>query len=154
MALRIPFKLYVAIFISIYLNFIVKHIIVTLNMHSFKIISTTILIIFLSSFTTLLAQVSKPNVIMIISDDLNDYIGTMDGHPQVSTPNIDRLAQMGTTFMNTYASASGCRPSRCSIFRERISHILKYIIMRIMKIYSDQILLKKIMQKYILFLKC
>lgn len=85
-------------------------------MHSFKIISTTILIIFLSSFTTLLAQVSKPNVIMIISDDLNDYIGTMDGHPQVSTPNIDRLAQMGTTFMNTYASASGCGPSRCSIF--------------------------------------
>lgn len=81
-----------------------------------KFLRSTILLIFLSASGLIKAQADKPNVIMIISDDLNDYIGVLGGHPQVLTPNIDRLAQMGTTFINTYASAPGCGPSRCSMF--------------------------------------
>jgi len=31
-------------------------------------------------------QRQKPNVLMIVSDDLNDYLGVMDGHPQAKNP--------------------------------------------------------------------
>ena len=35
----------------------------------------------------------KPNVLFIAIDDLNDWVGYLDGHPDVKTPNIDRLAR-------------------------------------------------------------
>ena len=37
----------------------------------------------------------RPNVLFIAVDDLNDWIGCLDGHPQAQTPNIDRLAARG-----------------------------------------------------------
>ncbi len=40
------------------------------------------------------AQVDKPNVLFIAVDDLNDWIGCLGGHPDVQTPNLDRLAQL------------------------------------------------------------
>ena len=42
----------------------------------------------------------RPNVLMIIVDDMNDWIGAMGGHPDTSTPNMDRLASQGTLFTN------------------------------------------------------
>ncbi|WP_198673751.1 sulfatase-like hydrolase/transferase [Algibacillus agarilyticus] len=56
-----------------------------------------------------------PNVLMLIVDDLNDWVGAMKGHPNAKTPNIDRLASNGTLFMNAHASAPLCGPSRASI---------------------------------------
>ena len=38
------------------------------------------------------AKVDVPNVLFIAVDDLNDWIGCLEGHPQALTPNIDRLA--------------------------------------------------------------
>ncbi len=34
----------------------------------------------------------RPNVLMIVVDDMNDWVGCLGGHPDVKTPNIDRLA--------------------------------------------------------------
>ncbi len=68
-------------------------------------------------FTTLLsAQVApeKPNFIFIIVDDLNDYVGTFKGHPQVQTPAMDSIAANGISFLNGFSNASGCAPSRTS----------------------------------------
>ena len=58
---------------------------------------------------------SKPNVVMIISDDhaWTDY-GFM-GHPIVKTPNLDRLAAESATFKRAYVPASLCCPSLASI---------------------------------------
>lgn len=56
-----------------------------------------------------------PNVLMIIVDDLNDWVGAMGGHPNAKTPNIDKLANAGTLFTNAHASAPLCGPSRASI---------------------------------------
>lgn len=56
-----------------------------------------------------------PNVLMLIVDDLNDWVGAMNGHPNAKTPNIDRLADQGTLFTNAHASAPICGPSRASI---------------------------------------
>ncbi|EAZ83094.1 sulfatase [Algoriphagus machipongonensis] len=57
----------------------------------------------------------SPNIVFIASDDLNDWIGVLNGHPQVKTPNIDRLANRGTLFTNAHAQAPLCNPSRVSI---------------------------------------
>lgn len=64
--------------------------------------------------SALSGQTSKPNVILIVSDDLNDYLQVLQGQPQILTPNIQSLAEQGTTFENAYASAPGCAPSRAS----------------------------------------
>jgi len=59
---------------------------------------------------------SKPNVLMIIADDLNDWIGCLGGHPDVKTPNLDRLAQRGLLFANAHCVAPLCNPSRVATF--------------------------------------
>ena len=41
-------------------------------------------------------EVTRPNVLFVAVDDLNDWIGVLGGHPQARTPNIDRLAKMET----------------------------------------------------------
>ncbi|MGI8908917.1 MAG: sulfatase [Candidatus Sumerlaeaceae bacterium] len=55
---------------------------------------------------------SKPNILLIISDDLNDWIGPMGGHPQTQTPNLDKLASKGMMFRNAQCAAPLCNPSR------------------------------------------
>ncbi|MBB6463268.1 sulfatase-like hydrolase/transferase [Flammeovirga kamogawensis] len=57
---------------------------------------------------------AKLNVVMIVLDDLNDYAGFMGGHLQTKTPNIDRLASQGVSFMNAHSNAPLCDPSRAS----------------------------------------
>ncbi len=56
-----------------------------------------------------------PNVLMISIDDLNDWIGVLDGHPQTLTPNIDALAARGVTFRRAYCQTPACNPSRASL---------------------------------------
>ena len=64
-----------------------------------------------------LAQESstRPNVLFIAVDDLNHWVGHLDGHPGTLTPNIDRLAGKGVTFSRAYAAAPLCNPSRVSL---------------------------------------
>ena len=57
----------------------------------------------------------KPNVLFIAIDDLNDWIGCLGGHPDVKTPNLDKLAQRGVLFTNAHCSAPACNPSRASL---------------------------------------
>ncbi len=56
----------------------------------------------------------KPNVLMIVLDDMNDWLGVMGGHPQTQTPNMDRLAGEGVLFRNAHANVAVCSPSRAS----------------------------------------
>ena len=57
----------------------------------------------------------RPNVLFIAIDDLNDWVGCLNSHPQVKTPNIDALAQRGTLFTNAHCQAPSCNPSRTSV---------------------------------------
>ena len=61
------------------------------------------------------APATRPNVLFIAVDDLNDWIGCLGGHPQVQTPNLDRLARRGTLFTNAHCQAPLCNPSRASL---------------------------------------
>ena len=57
----------------------------------------------------------QPNVLFIVVDDLNDWVGCLGGHPQAQTPNIDRLAAKGTLFTNAHVQAPLSNPSRSSV---------------------------------------
>ena len=58
---------------------------------------------------------AQPSVLFIAIDDLNDWVGCLDGHLQVKTPNIDALAERGTLFTNAHCQAPVCNPSRTSV---------------------------------------
>ncbi|OEJ99014.1 hypothetical protein A8C32_07495 [Flavivirga aquatica] len=58
---------------------------------------------------------NRPNVLLVMLDDLNDYTGFLDGNPQVKTPNMDALAKEGTVFTNAHTNAPICAPSRASM---------------------------------------
>ena len=62
------------------------------------------------------AEVKKPNVILIMIDDLNDYLGSFGGHPQALTPHMDKLADDGVRFTNAHTNVGLCNPSRNSLF--------------------------------------
>ena len=65
------------------------------------------------------APAQRPNVLFIVADDLNDWIGCLGGHPQVKTPNLDRLAKRGVLFTHAYCAAPLCNPSRAAVFSGR-----------------------------------
>jgi arylsulfatase A-like enzyme len=57
----------------------------------------------------------KPNVLLITMDTTRaDYIGCY-GHPEVETPNLDRLAKEGVQFMRNIAPSGTTHPSHASI---------------------------------------
>ncbi|MCA9050572.1 MAG: sulfatase-like hydrolase/transferase, partial [Planctomycetaceae bacterium] len=62
---------------------------------------------------------ARPNVLFIAIDDLNDWVGCLNGHPQAQTPNIDRLARRGVLFTNAHVQATFCGPSRMSLLSGR-----------------------------------
>jgi arylsulfatase A-like enzyme len=87
------------------------------------------------------ADETHPNVLFIAIDDMNDWAGFLDTHPQVQTPNMDSLASQGVSFTNAHVAAPICGPSRTAImsglwpttsgiytndinFREQMSHVV------------------------------
>ncbi len=69
----------------------------------------------------------KPNVVLIMADQMApDVVGAI-GHPAVKTPNIDRLVDNGVTFDNAYCNSPICAPSRASfVAGKHISEIKVY----------------------------
>ncbi|TWT91525.1 sulfatase [Stieleria varia] len=62
---------------------------------------------------------SRPNVLMICIDDLNDWVEPLGGHPQAKTPAMKRLAERGVNFRNAHCQSPLCNPSRTSLMTSR-----------------------------------
>ena len=58
---------------------------------------------------------TRPNIVVILTDDQRyDYLGCA-GHPIVKTPQIDALAAGGVRFRNAFATSAACTPNRTCI---------------------------------------
>ncbi len=58
----------------------------------------------------------KPNIVFILTDQMRgDCLGVL-GHPNVKTPNLDRMASKGTVFTAAYSACPSCIAARASIF--------------------------------------
>jgi len=62
---------------------------------------------------------ARPNVLILLADDLGWGDLACYGHPRIRTPYLDRLATQGTRFTQCYAACSVCSPSRSAILTGR-----------------------------------
>ena len=61
----------------------------------------------------------RPNIILIMADDLGWKELGCYGQNKIETPHIDRLAAEGMIFMQAYAGSAVCAPSRCNLLSGR-----------------------------------
>ena len=67
-----------------------------------------------------LAVQDKPNVVVVLCDDLGYGDLGCYGHPTIKTPNLDRLAAEGQRWTSFYAGAPVCTPSRAALLTGRL----------------------------------
>ena len=73
------------------------------------------IIVTLLCFSWCYSQTSKPNIILIVADDLGWGDVGYNGQKYIKTPQIDQLAKEGMIFNNFYAGSTVCGPSRASL---------------------------------------
>src|ERR1700681_2543360 len=66
-----------------------------------------------------------PNIIFIVADDLGYADVSCYGRPDLSTPNIDRLAANGLRFLQAYANSAVCPATRTALITGRYQYRLR-----------------------------
>ena len=79
---------------------------------------------FLSSLAPALAAkkappAPRPNIVMIVADDLAAWMLGCYGNKEIRTPNIDLLARGGVRFINNFVVTPVCSASRATLFTGR-----------------------------------
>ncbi len=69
------------------------------------------------------AAEQRPNILFIFSDDHAQHAISAYGSKVNQTPNIDRLAQAGARFKNSFVANSICTPSRATLLTGQYSHL-------------------------------
>ena len=64
----------------------------------------------------------KPNIVLILCDDLGYADVGFNGSPDIITPELDRLAADGTVFSSAYVVHAFCGPSRMGLMTGRYPH--------------------------------
>jgi arylsulfatase A len=65
-------------------------------------------------------RVGRPNVVILLADDLGYGDLACYGHPTIRTPNLDRMAGEGMKLTQFYSAASVCTPSRAALLTGRL----------------------------------
>ena len=60
-------------------------------------------------------EAEKPNIVLVLVDDLGWSDTSFMGNPVYETPNLDKLSNEAVVFSNAYAPAANCAPSRACI---------------------------------------
>jgi N-acetylglucosamine-6-sulfatase len=68
------------------------------------------------------AATTRPNIVVVLMDDLRWDELHCTGHPFALTPNIDRLAGEGVTFRNAFVTSPLCSPSRACFLTGQYAH--------------------------------
>src|SRR6516162_4530309 len=71
------------------------------------------------------AQTTKPNIVFILADDLGYADVSCYGRPDLSTPNIDRIAAGGVRFLQAYANSAVCSATRLALITGRYQYRLR-----------------------------
>jgi arylsulfatase A-like enzyme len=66
-----------------------------------------------------MSQTTRPNIIYIMADDLGYADLSGYGRKDYETPQLDKLAEQGVKFMNAYAAAALCTPTRTAFMTGR-----------------------------------
>lgn len=78
-----------------------------------------ILALLLACFTLTLTASDTPNIILCMTDDQGWGDVGYNGHPDLKTPNLDRMSRDGVTFTRFYSAAAMCSPTRGSVYTGR-----------------------------------
>ena len=70
------------------------------------------------------AAAERPNIVVLLCDDLGYGDLSCFAHPQIRTPHLDRLAADGAKLTHCYSAAPVCSPSRAGLMTGRIPHRL------------------------------
>jgi arylsulfatase A-like enzyme len=62
----------------------------------------------------------RPNILLVLADDLAAWMLGCYGNQEIRTPHIDRLAAMGTRFLNNSVCTPVCSASRATLFTGRV----------------------------------
>lgn len=73
-------------------------------------------------YTSCIMAIDRPNMVLIIADDLGWNDLGCYGNASIQTNNLDKLAKEGILFTNVYLTTSSCSPSRSSIISGRYPH--------------------------------
>lgn len=65
------------------------------------------------------AEAVRPNIVVIVADDMGYGDLGCFGHPRIRTPALDRMAKEGVRFTSFYSGAPICSPSRAALFTGR-----------------------------------
>ncbi|HRX79873.1 MAG TPA: sulfatase-like hydrolase/transferase [Pirellulaceae bacterium] len=85
-----------------------------------KRLCTCLLIaIAMMSSTTARAESDRPNIVVVVADDMGWGDSATYGHKLIQTPNLDKLAAQGVKFTQCYSAAGVCSPSRSAILTGR-----------------------------------
>ena len=83
------------------------------------IIKFIVVLSILCGEASLASAVEKPNIILLLADDLGYGDLSSFGSPAVETPNLDRLGKEGMQFTRFYAASAVCSPTRASVLTGR-----------------------------------
>jgi len=75
---------------------------------------------YLNSLSLKESKENKPNILLILVDDLGRDDISIYNREGVNTPHLSQLANSGVTFTNAYSTSSVCSPSRASLLTGRL----------------------------------
>ena len=62
-----------------------------------------------------MSQTTRPNIVLIFTDNQQASTLACYGNAEIHTPNLDRLAQQGMLFENAFCPNAFCSPCRASV---------------------------------------
>jgi len=77
--------------------------------------TTAVCFLFVLLNSSISAQDSKPNIVLVMADDLAWMDLACQGNPLVDTPYLDKFARQGIRFTDAYAAAPVCSPTRAAL---------------------------------------
>ena len=84
------------------------------SMKTLQILTSLLLFVFAAT-DPVNGEKKRPNVVLIMADDLGYHDLSCYGHPAIKTPVLERLAQEGVKLTSFYAGATVCTPSRMAL---------------------------------------